>query len=453
MKDFLQKNALVLFCFSVLILYLVSLYFYPTTRDEFFYLSKKDNIFIEYYHSYLQVNARIGQFFSNLSGRNLFFKVLISCFIFVSFFYLFFALIFRKRLFFKNTGDLKKLVIVSGIFIFLINYFGEMFFYIPYSTNYTLLNVFYMLYISIIINYYIYGNNLLLKYKIPVWIIVILGFFTGMGNEHVPPALLCLTGIYVVYEIIKKKKFVLPAKRILIMAASICFGYVVLFIAPANRVRFQREGKAEYGFNISDYMENFVSIAKIYYYYNFELLLFLGIIAIYSIYFRKLFTHKMIIEVASYLFLAVLGILITAYSPIVGTRLLFFSNVLLIISALMLFFRNNRNFFTNCKRVNITLILCASFILVYFTSSVVISYNAHQNYKVVIAEIISKSKNSNNITIRKTFNYQTDFFGIFNRKVLLDTGESYIDKDVDSNTNVEKNILEFYNIKTIKTEK
>lgn len=452
MKKNLQKNVLISFYMIIVILFLINIYYYPRTRDEFYYLASDTNIFTEYKDSYLFVNARIGQFFSNLAGRNLFFKLIISCFTFVSFFYFFYLTVFRKTFSTADLISLKNLGLITGIFIFLINYFGEMFFYVPYSTNYTLLNVFYLLCIFILTCYFIYDENYLKKFKIPLFIIFILGIFIGLGNEHVPPALLFLTGLMILIMMVKNKKFILPSKEIIVMASSIFIGYLLLFFAPANKVRFQKEGKKAMGFNSLEYYENLKSIFKLYYHYNFMLLVFFGFVVFFFVFYaRKKMQRPELLEIGSYLFLAIIGILITAYSPIVGTRLLFFSNVLLIIIGLIILFRNN-DFFQNKKRLNFSVIISLFFLVIYFSSAFLVTFNANSNYNTVIREIKEQSKISKDVIIKNKFHYQNDFLGIFNRKILLDNGNSYIDDNEKDNNSIERNLMIFYNIKTLKTK-
>ncbi|UFH30853.1 DUF6056 family protein [Chryseobacterium sp. C-71] len=455
MKINLQKKFLILFCILIFVLYLLCIYFYPKTRDEFYYLvNDHSTVIAEFSNSYFNVNARIGQFFSNLSGRSMLANLITSGLMFVNFFYLSFLTVFRTFPT-ANSLNLKKSIIISGLFIFLINYFGEMFFYVPYSTNYTLTNVFYLLYIFVIIEYFIYNRDLFSLYKIPVWLIIVFGIFTGMGNEHVPPALLLLTGLLFLSFIIKNKKILLPSKKISFAFISVIIGYFILFFAPANRVRFKKEGKQEFGFNIADYFGNLKLISKIYYYYNFELLIFLGIIStvVILLFVRRKIEKSLIFELLSYIFLALVCIFITAYSPIIGTRLLFFSNVLFILSGFIILFRNNHSFFTSSTKTNLATILVGLFVGTYFISAFMISKNANENYCKVMTEIENKAKSSKNVIIEKSFDYQMSIFGKLNRKVLLDTGESYIDTDNKSNTPVEKNIIYFFKINTIKSEK
>lgn len=449
----LQKNLLIGFCGVILIMYLFSVGFYPRTRDEFYYLSGETNVFSEYINSYFYVNARIGQFFSNLSGRYFLFKFLMSGFLFLSFLYLLFLFVFRVS-FSTNINNLKKLLLILGIFIFLINYFGEMFFYVPYSANYTLMNVFYLIYIYIITGYFIYNKNYLFERRIPILVIILFGVFTGMGNEHVPPAILLLTGVFFLSLLIKSKRIIFPSKEIIYAFVSVLVGYLMLFFAPANRVRMHKEGKDDFGFSIMEYLGNLKNISKLYYYCNFELLIFLGfIIVFFLIYSRKKMTRNLSLEIASYLFLVIVSILIAAYSPIIGTRLLFFSNVLLIISGLIILFRNNECFFHNRKIFNVVFIFSMIYISFYFITALVITFNAHSNYNMIMNEIELKSRSSKDVNIEKSFDYKTDFFGNFNRKILLDTGESYIDKDSENNTSMEMNIIDFYKINSVRSEK
>ena len=65
----MKKSNLPYFIFFFInVAILVSCYFYPVSRDEFYYLEKVNtpNLFTEYYDSYVRVNPRIGQFFQIL---------------------------------------------------------------------------------------------------------------------------------------------------------------------------------------------------------------------------------------------------------------------------------------------------------------------------------------------------------------------------------------------------
>lgn len=411
------------------------------------------NVFAEYYNSYLQVNARIGQFFCNLAGRNKFFEQIIGGFIFVGFFYGLYLNVFQKKPTF-SWSDSRKMIIITGIFIFLISYFGEMFFYVPFSTNYTLTNVFYLLYIFVLTQAFIFKRDLFEEKKIPLLILFLFGFFVGLGNEHVPPVLLAMTGIHFLFHMINVKRISFFSKRLLITSVGILSGYLVLFLAPANKVRFAREGKKEFGFNLIDYIENLKNIVKIYYHYNSELVIAAAIALFFvmALLITKRLKKNILFELATYFLMTVCGILITAYSPIIGTRLLFFSNVLIIISILIIFLRNE-TVFTRYKLFNNTLtVICSCYIVFYLAASLYICYHAKENFEHVISEITDKSKNSKDVIINEGFQYNSEGFGHFNRKVLLDSGESYIDDNPINKSPVEKNLLNFYKINSLKTK-
>jgi len=437
----------------VIVLFLLCCYFYPTTRDEFYYLDGMINVFTEYYSSYMQVNARIGQFFSNLAGRSKFFEQLTGAFIFIGFFYTFYLNVFQKKPKF-SFADSQKLIVIIGLFIFLINYFGEMFFYVPFSTNYTLTNIFYLLYIFLLTQVFIFKRDVLEEKRIPFVFVFLFGFFVGMGNEHAPPVLLAVTAIHFLIQMINKKQFYFSSKKLVVTFFGILSGYIVLFLAPANKVRFAREGKKEFGFNLLDYLENLKSIGKIYYYYNSELLItaFIALLLGLALLFSKRLKKRTVFELSSYLMMVFLAVLVVAYSPIVGTRLLFFSNVLIIISILIIFLRTY-DVFTSHKLFRNTLtVICSGYILFYFSASLYICYNSKQNYDEVISEIENKSVNTKDVVISKSFHYGSKYFGTFNRKVLLDFGDSYIDNDSVNNSSVEKNLLNFYKINSLKTQ-
>ena len=139
----------------------ISCYFYPVSRDEFYYLEKVNhpNVFAEYYNSYLRVNPRIGQFFSNLVSRNLFLEVVFGLLLFNGFIAVLFLNIYRRFPNLKEAKDLRKFLIIAAFFIFMVSYFGEMFYYTPFSTNYTLTHVFYLIFVFLFTEYYIYEKE------------------------------------------------------------------------------------------------------------------------------------------------------------------------------------------------------------------------------------------------------------------------------------------------------
>ncbi|WP_312343537.1 DUF6056 family protein [Chryseobacterium binzhouense] len=454
MKLDFQKIGLISFLLLIIILFLLSLFYYPRSRDEFYYLDTNNfHPFKEYFNSYFEVNARIGQFFSNLLGRNIFYKLIIGTLIFIVFFIVSFVVIFR-RIPEYDVKSLKGFIVISAVFIFLINYFGEMFIYVPFSTNYTLLNIFYLIYIYFAISYFIYQKDYLEKFKIPYWFIIVFGIFTGMGNEHCPPVLIAFTGLGLLSLIIREKKILLP-KRFTLGYTSVMIGYIFLLIAPANKVRFEREGKEAFELDFADYFINLKKTAHILFHYNLELLLIFPVafFIFLLLLFKKRIEKKLSYEIFSYWFLAALGVIIAAYSPIIATRLLFFSLVLVIISLLVIFFRSSNIIFQRSLFFNVFTCMSGVFLLFYFICTLLITRNAYNNYNEVVSQIETISKKSPEVILKKSFDYKTDFFGKMNRKVLLDLGEDYIDQDEKNNTTVEQNIINYYKIKILKVEK
>ena len=127
----------------------ISCFYYPVTRDEFYYLGQINvpSPFLEYYNSYHFGNPRIGQFFANIISRNKFFEVIFGMLLFNSFISVLFLNIYRKFPDFRQSVEMQKFLWLAGFFVLFINYFGEMFYYTPYSTNYTFTHVFYLFYI------------------------------------------------------------------------------------------------------------------------------------------------------------------------------------------------------------------------------------------------------------------------------------------------------------------
>lgn len=424
----------------------LSCYFFPVSRDEFFYLDKVNtpNPFTEYLDSYFYTNPRINQFFTNVICRSRFLEILFGLLIFNAFFTVIFLNLYRRLPKIGNTKDVSKYLAVSSFFIFIISYFGEMFYYVPFSTNYTLSHIFYLLYVFVLSAYYIHNQTEYLK-KIPAILLFFLGIYTGMCNEHIPPVLILFSFVGALFYIFKNKK--LPDFKILICNISICIGYVLLFFAPANKVKVQTVNKSPLEITSSEYLQNILRIFKYYFYYNIELIAVSLIVIITGIYFfRKIRSEKVVLKrILLYSALAAVSLAVVGFSPLAGVRLMFFATI-------MFFLMICELLFMILKEVRISKILSfASFIwLVLFSvMSVFITFRADQNYRSICNEISESSRSGKEVILDKGFNYFSSEFGIFNRKILLESGEDYIDKNPQSDTSQEANLKSFFNIKNL----
>lgn len=425
----------------------ISCYFYPVSRDEFYYLEKINtpNLFQEYYLSYLLVNPRIGQFFSNLVSRNLFLEVLFGILLFNTFVSVLYLNIYRRLPDFRKAKEMQNYLWLAAFFILFINYFGELFYYTPYSTNYTLTHIFYLFYVFVISDYYLDGKSAFLK-KLPYLLIIILGIFIGMSNEHVPPVLIGISFLCAFIYFIKVKK--LPNFKLIVFPLSIIIGYLFLFFAPANKIKQANVGKTVLDIGFNDYLLNWIKIFKTYFYYNRELLVLIIVVSIFAMIFWNTRLKQALPGREKIVFwglLFILPLMIVAVSPLIGPRLLFFSTSVLIVILykLILMFK--------FKKYNISQVLLHTFLIIFFGMSVLMTSQANQNYEKVISEIVQKRKKTRNIELDNHLNYFTLNIGIsLNRKIFLESGEEYIDTDTSEDTPIEKNLKEYFELQSIK---
>ncbi|SIS59687.1 hypothetical protein SAMN05421796_101478 [Chryseobacterium piscicola] len=428
--------------------FLLSLYWFPVTRDEFYYLDKSQlpYVFSEYWTSYNYVNPRIGQFFLNIVARSKILKVIFGLLLFNGFLWALFANVFRRFPKISHKEDAWKFLILTAAFIFLINYFGELFYYSPFATNYTFTHVLYLLYLFVMTEYFIFQRNVLPKSALKIVLLCFVAFVTGMGNEHVPPILLLFSGVCGVVFIFKNKK--LPDFNIIAINISVATGYLALFFAPANAVKYKTAGKTQYGFSWEDYSSTFVMIFKYFYHYNLILIIVVIVSFLIALYLlsRRVLDRENKILIASYISLAGLAILVISYSPLIGTRLMFFSTTMLIILVCFLF----KNLI-KCIDFNKNVLKISSsvWLLVYFVFSTIVCYNANEIYNNFYNEISQKAKISKDVILDEELNYFDQNFPTFNRKVLLESGNEYVDKEVKNKTAEEKNIILHFNLKTL----
>ncbi|WP_143885550.1 DUF6056 family protein [Chryseobacterium binzhouense] len=428
--------------------FLLSVYWFPVTRDEFYYLDKTQlpYAFSEYWTSYNYVNPRIGQFFLNIVARSKILKLIFSFLIFNGFLWALFANIFRRFPKISDKEDMWKLLILAGVFIFLINYFGELFYYSPFATNYTFTHVLYLLYLFVMTEYFVFQNNVLPKSPVKAVLLCFVGFVIGMGNEHVPPVLLLFSGLFGLKFLLQNKK--LPDFNIIITNISIAIGYLALFFAPANSIKYKTVGKVQYGFSLSDYISTFTKILKTYYYFNLELMIVLGIVITAFVYLikKRKFSRKEFLLVISHLIMGFLTILIISYSPLTGTRLMFFTTISFIIVICFIGVRLAEEYHFHLKLLKgITTI----WLLIFFTLGCIICCHANLIFERLCNEISEKRRTSKDIILDKKLDYFVNDFSTFNRRILFENGNEYIDNNPDQNTAEEKNLILYFNLKTL----
>lgn len=445
-----KNNFLYLLFFFINVAVAFSCFWYPVSRDGFYYLEKINtpNLFVEYYSAFNVGNPRIGQFFCNLVSRNLFLEIVFGLLLFNGFIAVLFLNIYRKFPDFRVIKDLKKYLVIAAFFIFLLGFFGEMFYYTPFSTNYTLTHLFYLIFVFFFTEYYIYQKEDRLN-KINYFLLMLFGLFIGMGNEHIPPVLLLMSFLGGAFYLFKNRKF--PNLRLVILPISIFIGYLILFFAPANSIKEKVVGKSVFDIGIESYMSNFFKILKFFYYYNVELLL-VGILVILTTFiFRKKLKMNFLLkkEIVIYLIFSILPLFIVAVSPLLGTRLLFFSIAIFIIFLFKLCIQIQEYF--RFKYFNL---LSYTFLILFFSFSFMITFQANENYNFIINEIKNEKLKSDDVILSHEFNYFDDRFGNrLNRKILLESGEDYIDDDATDNKSMELNLINHYHLNSLKEKK
>lgn len=426
--------------------FLLSLYWFPVTRDEFYYLDKTQlpYVFSEYWTSYNFVNPRSGQFFLNIVARSQFLKLIFGLFLFNGFLIALFANVFRRFPKFSSTEDAWKYLILAAAVIFLINYFGELFYYSPFATNYTFTHVLYLLYLFAMTEYFIFKKHIFPKSFIKKILLCFGAFVMGMGNEHVPPVLLLFSAVFGLIFIFQNKK--LPDFRIIIVNISAGLGYLALFFAPANAVKYKNLGKTQYSFSGDEYFSSFMSIIKYYYYYN-AVLIIVGALTLCVFIFllsKQIFDKHQKSLIGIYAALGITAIFVISYSPLIGTRLMFFSTLMIIIVIFMILKKI-------VTRVNQKIIMSVSalWLCVFFVFSININFKANEIFVDFWKEISEKSEHSQNVILRKKLNYFEENSPLFNRKILFENGTEYIDKDTKKCTPEEKNLILYFNLKTL----
>lgn len=415
---------------------ILSIYFYPAQRDEFYYLDKikLPNFFVEYYQYYLNINPRIGQLFFNIVARIKWLKILMGILVFNGYILMIYLNVYRIIPDFKIVENVKKYLVISLIFIFLINYFGEMFYYSAFFTNYSFTHIFHLLFIYIVSEYFVLKNNFFLNNKSSI-LLAILGLFVGMSNEHIPPVLLLLLFCCCIERFIFQKQKI--DYKIFLMVFFTMLGYIFLYFAPSQSKRYGSKGSNLFGHDMIYFFENYKSIIKTFYYYNFELIVVLFVFLIIFFLFKRNRINVFLL-ISSCVSILVLGI-----SPLIGTRLLLFSNTLFIIFII----NQVKNNFSRASVEYLTYF----FLLGFFVFSIYVTFNADKNYHNVMNEIASRSKTDKDVVLKETFNYNPkNVNNWFYRKIFLENSKYYIDSNPNNNTSIEWNIIQYYKLSSLK---
>lgn len=411
---------------------LFCLFYYPRTRDEFYYLSDMTipQQFEECFNSYMHINPRIGQWITNFVSRSLLLKMIYGLLMFNGFFYMLYLLLFRKRPDFKDSNSVKKILIIVFTFVFLIKFFGEMFFYTPFGGNYTFIMPFYLWYIYVMLEYFVYDHDIFKNRRSFMLLlgIFLLGIFTGMGNEHIPPVLVGFTFLGFLYAVLKNKKW--PSTVITVYCLSLIIGYILLYFAPANAERYTTLESGSSAFHLTEYIKQGKAVLMMYRYYLQELSVVIILTGILLVMFSKKLkiAGEEKIKLGLFFTMGLITLPIVAYSPLVGLRLIFFTNTLWILCICYLLFLVLKGF-ENKKIEKFISSLSSICLVLFFTAGCFICYNAYKNSESVFEEITLKSKQGNEVVVEKGFDYFSDRFDYFNmnRRFLLENGTDYID--------------------------
>jgi len=432
---------------------LFCLFYYPRTRDEFYYLFDMTipQRFEECFNSYLHINPRIGQWITNFVSRSMFLKMIYGLVMFNSFFYMLYLLLFRKAPSFKDSGSMKKVLLIVFIFVVLTKFFGEMFFYTPFGGNYTFIMPFYLWYIYGMTEYFVYGNDVFKDRKSILFLLFVflLGVFTGMGNEHIPPVLISFTFLGFLYKVVKDKKW--PPLAITIYYISIIVGYMLLYFAPANAERYSKLENGSSVFHLMEYVKQFKAVLMMYRYYLQELSVAVLVCIFFFLFYKKLkITIHEKIRLIVLLTMGLVTLPIVAYSPMIGLRLIFFTNTLWILCICSLLFSLLERF-KNKKTENLLSSFSSLYLVIFFAVGCFICYNGYKNSETVFQEITLKSKKSDKVVLEQGFDYFSDTFNYFNmnRRFLLENGSDYIDNDPLKDTRQEMIIKMKFHLKEL----
>ncbi|MPS64178.1 DUF6056 family protein [Chryseobacterium sp.] len=432
---------------------LFCLFYYPRTRDEFYYLFDMaiPQRFEECFNSYLHINPRIGQWITNFISRSIFLKLMYGLVTFNSFFYMLYLLLFRKPPSFKDSDSMRRVLLIVFIFVVLIKFFGEMFFYTPFGGNYTFIMPFYLWYIYVMMEYFVYDNNILKGKKSFLFLILtfLLGIFTGMGNEHIPPVLISFTFLGFLYKVLKKKEW--PSIEITVYYVSLIIGYMLLYFAPANAERYSKLENGNSIFHLTQYIQQFKAVLMMYRYYLPELSVATLISIFFFLFYKKLnIVRREKIRLLLFFAMGIITLPIVAYSPMIGLRLIFFTNTLLIICIGYLLFSLLERV-KNKKTESILSSFSSICLVLFFSAGCFICYNAHENAETVFNEIDLKSKKTDTVVLEQGFDYFSDTFNHFNmnRRFLLENGSDYIDNDPLKDTRPEIIIKTKFHLKEL----
>jgi hypothetical protein len=190
-----------------------------------------------YKWQYCNLNPKIGAFFVVLLGskcRHLFFSgigIILTPFLILYF-------VNGSKLSIKSYKDFIIFSLILTMFWIAIPKIGAMFFYRPFNISY----VFSTACLLIFLIPYRVSFNAPLSNKTSkklFFIMSILGFIAGLGNQHTIPSMIILIAIYIFFTLYQKRfQFWMGTGF-----AGLFFGYCALFFAPGHTARFEKMEK------------------------------------------------------------------------------------------------------------------------------------------------------------------------------------------------------------------
>ena len=207
-------------------------------------------------------------------------------------------------------------------------------------------------------------------------------------------------------------------------------------------------GKSVLDIGLQDYLANWIRIIKVYFYYNKELILLVVFIVVISIFWNKLLKKITFAktEILFWSLLFFLPLVIVGVSPLIDPRLLFFSNSILLIVLFKIMIQ-----IKDLKNIKLPLNFASVFLFIFFGMSVIMTFRAQENYRNVISEIAKKREITKDVEVDQKFNYFTTEMSVYlNRKIFLESGADYLDQDPLHDTAMEKNLKNYYQLKTLK---
>ena len=196
-----------------------------------------------YINSYLNVNPRIGEFFTTLSYASDWHAVLINTGSVMLLILLVFGYLLKRLPKIGSLDDFFYLNIILALMWLCMPKVGLMFFFNPWVSNYLLG---FALLLLFTLPYYLFSNGL--RPALPArfgWLLMfIAGIVAGLSNEHtVPPVLLAL-GLLFIFQYRRN----MPAAGWQSGGfGGLLLGYLLLYFAPGQGKRYGGEGQQIYG--------------------------------------------------------------------------------------------------------------------------------------------------------------------------------------------------------------